>query len=157
MIVLGIDPGLAICGWGAVEQVAGDLKHIDHGCITTQPGQLHHERLLQINQELFSLIKRYQPATIAIEELFFYKNVKTAFKVAEARGVILLTAAQASMPVREYTPLQVKLAVTSYGRADKQQMQKMVKLILKLDKIPKSDDAADALAIAITCLQSKNF
>lgn len=157
MIVLGIDPGLATCGWGVIAKEAGDYKHIEHGCIITKPEQSHHERLLQINQELLSLIKKYKPSTIAVEELFFYKNVKTAFKVGEARGVILLTAAQVGLPVREYTPLQVKLAVTSYGRADKQQIQKMVKVLLKLDEIPKPDDTADALAIAMTCIQSREF
>jgi crossover junction endodeoxyribonuclease RuvC len=157
MTILGIDPGLATCGWGVVAKVAGDFKHIKHGCIITRAGQKHHERLLQINQELLALIKKHKPDMIAVEELFFYKNVKTALKVGEARGVIFLTIAQTNLPVKEYTPLQVKQAVTSYGRADKQQIQKMMKVLLKLDKIPQPDDAADALAVAMTCLQTKSI
>ena len=155
MIILGIDPGLATTGWGVVKKERAQFKMIDYGCIITSATQNHADRLLSINVELTRLIKKYKPDMVSVEELFFYKNVKTATKVGEARGVILLTAAQLNIKLKEFTPLQIKQAISSYGRADKQQMQRMVKVILNLKEIPKPDDAADALAAAITCLQTK--
>lgn len=153
MRVLGIDPGLATTGWGVVEKNKSQLSMVEYGVIETSTKLAHEKRLVFIHQSLLNLIKKYKPVRVAVEQLFFYKNVKTATKVGEARGVILLAIAQSGLVLDELTPLQVKQTVTSYGRADKQQVQKMVKLILGLKQIPKPDDAADALAIAITCLQ----
>lgn len=153
MRVLGIDPGLATTGWGVVDKDKSKLLMVEYGTIKTPAGQLHEERLVFIHQSLLDLIKKYQPNRTAVEQLFFSKNVKTATKVGEARGVMLLAIAQSGLSIDELTPLQVKQAITSYGRADKQQMQKMVKIILGLKQIPKPDDAADALAIAVTSLQ----
>lgn len=153
-IILGIDPGLATVGYGLVKQEKGKLFIINYGIISTQAGHNFEARLLQIHKELEKIIKKYKPDTIAVEELFFCKNVKTAIKVGQARGVILLTCQMENLPIYEYTPLQVKQAITSYGKADKNQVQQMVKTILNLKQIPKPDDAADALAIAITCANS---
>ncbi|PKL72429.1 crossover junction endodeoxyribonuclease RuvC [Candidatus Kuenenbacteria bacterium HGW-Kuenenbacteria-1] len=156
MIILGIDPGLAITGYGIInEDKKLEIKLITYGCINTNSKLSTIERLEKIHLELKKIVKKYKPDKIAVEELFFAKNVKTALKVGEARGVILLTIRQKKVPFFEFTPLQVKQAVASYGRASKQQVQKMVKAILNLEKVPKSDDAADALAIAITCAQTK--
>jgi len=155
MIILGIDPGTAIIGYGIIEkQGKNKLEKIDYGSITTLSNLSDAERLKELNKKLDSLIKRYKPDIVAVEDIFFFKNLKTAIKVSQARGVILLTAAKTKCKIKEYTPLQVKQAVACYGRADKLQVQKMVKNILKLDKIPKPDDAADALAIAICCAHS---
>ncbi|MFH0856278.1 MAG: crossover junction endodeoxyribonuclease RuvC [bacterium] len=150
-IILGIDPGFAITGYGIIE-VAGksDIKMIDYGCITTESKYEFPERLEILHNELEAVIKKYDPSLIAVEELFFCKNVKTALMVGHARGVILLGAIQNKIPLAELTPLQVKQGITGYGKADKRQMQKMVKIILGLKEIPSPDDAADALAIAIT-------
>jgi crossover junction endodeoxyribonuclease RuvC len=149
MIILGIDPGTATTGYGLIEDKKGKMKLIVAGTIETKAGELHYFRLLDIFKSVVNLIKNYHPDTIAVEEIFFFKNVKTATKVGEARGVILLAAASEHLPIAEYTPLQVKQALVGYGRAEKIQVQKMVKVILNLDQIPKSDDLADALAVAI--------
>lgn len=154
MRILGIDPGFAITGYGIIEQIGNKLKFIDCGVIKTD-SSLDFQLRLKINsEELQKIITGYKPEIMAIEELFFTKNTKTAIKVAESRGVLLLTGIQNNLPIYEYTPLQIKQALTGYGRADKNQIQQMVKILLCLNKIPKPDDAADALAIAITCAQS---
>ena len=157
MTILGIDPGYGRCGWGIIEQKGSQYKMIDYGCIETSPNQLFSERLEQIHQAISQLIKLHQPAKVGVEELFFAKNTKTALKVAQARGVILLTIQQAHIPIIELTPNQVKQSVTSYGGADKKQVQDMVKMMLRLAEIPKPDDAADALAIAITAATWTQF
>ncbi|MAF20574.1 MAG: crossover junction endodeoxyribonuclease RuvC [Parcubacteria group bacterium] len=154
MIILGIDPGTAITGYGIIEKNGDILKMIKYGCIKTTKDHSSAERLYQIDQQLTKLIRQYKPKQVAIEDIFFFKNLKTAIKVSQARGVILAQAARMKIPVFEYTPLQIKQAVTGYGRADKSQVQKMVKLILSLKEIPKPDDAADALAAAICCAHS---
>lgn len=154
MIILGVDPGIAIVGYGLIEDTSRKLRLIDCGCITTMAGCPQAERLADINKEILNIIEKFKPDFLAIEELFFCKNTKTALKVGEARGVILATAMQKHLIIREFTPLQIKQAITSYGRADKKQMQQMVKIILGLTDIIKSDDAADAVAAAITCAHS---
>ena len=156
MKILGIDPGVAIVGYGIIEDKKRKLELLECGCITTQAGRPHPERLQKIGDELSKIIEKSKPDILAIEELFFCKNVKTALKVGEARGVILATGMKYKLPIREFTPLQVKQAITSYGRADKKQVQEMVKVILGLKEIIKQDDAADAVAVAITCAQTEN-
>ncbi len=154
MIILGIDPGTAITGYGLVKSTSNRLELIDYGCIRTETGLSAAERLKMIDQQLTKIIKKNKPEKVAVEDIFFFKNLKTVIAVSQARGVILARAAKMKVPVIEYTPLQIKQAVTSYGRADKTQVQKMVKLLLKLKQIPKPDDAADALATAICCAHS---
>lgn len=158
-IILGIDPGFAITGYGIIEKTGkNNIKMIDYGCITTNSKENFSERLKIIHKELTEIIKKYDNLSlIAVEELFFCKNVKTALMVGQARGVILLTAIQAGISLKELTPLQVKQGITGYGKADKKQIQKMAQVILKLKEIPTPDDAADALAIAITAANSSNF
>jgi len=153
-LILGIDPGLATTGYGLIQVTSGKTKHIKHGIISTPVKTDLAKRLVVISEKTNKLIKKYKPDFIAVEELFFCKNVKTALKVGHARGVILLAASQNKLPLYEFTPLQIKQAITSYGRADKRQVQQMVKLILGLKTIPTPDDAADALAIAICCAHS---
>ncbi len=153
MIILGIDPGTATTGYGLIEKNK-ELKLIDYGCIKTAANLATAERLKELHDRLNDLIKKYKPDIMAVEDIFFFKNLKTAIKVSQARGVILLTAAKTKILAFEYTPLQIKQAVTSYGRAEKIQVQKMVKLLLNLEEIPKPDDAADALAVAICCANS---
>ena len=149
MIILGIDPGTAITGYGVVSYQGNHLKRIAYGTIRTTPDLTLASRLCSIHQELTELIASYRPEVVAVEELFFNKNVRTALAVGQARGVILLAAANAELEVAEYTPLQVKQAIVGYGRAEKHQVQEMVRILLCLTEIPKPDDAADALAIAI--------
>lgn len=150
MVILGIDPGIGRCGWGVVEYKSAKFKVIDYGCIETKPNGSIEKRLLEIASEVTDIIKKYNPDEFSIEELFFGANSKTALVVGQARGVVLLCAGENKLPVAIYTPLQVKMALTGYGRADKSQIGQMVKIILKLNEIPKLDDTADALAIAIT-------
>jgi len=150
MIILGIDPGLATIGYGVIQAVGDNFKEIDYGVITTSSKSGMLKRLMKIEKEIRKLIKKHKPKIITCEDIFFYKNVKTAFLVGQARGVILLACAKEKVEVKSYTPLQIKLSVVGYGRATKNQVQKMVKNILKLRDIPKSDDAADALAVALT-------
>lgn len=151
MIILGIDPGTAITGYGFIETEKGTLKIIDYGCVFTPAKTDNSKRIASIAEKLTALIKKHQPQNIAIEQLFFFKNAKTAISVSEARGAVLLIANQLRLEIHEYTPLQVKQAITGYGKAEKIQIQKMVKVILQLKEMPKPDDAADALAVAICC------
>lgn len=149
MIVLGIDPGFALTGFGVLEYWGNRFKMLEYGVVSTKAGELFSRRLLQIDARLRELIRTYHPDGCAVEELFFNNNAKTAIAAAHGRGVAVLAAASMEVPVYEYTPLQVKQAVVGYGRAEKRQVQQMVKTILHLDHLPKPDDAADALAIAI--------
>ena len=149
MIILGIDPGLAIVGWGVVEYKSARFRTIAYGSLQTPAGERLEERLKQIFDGMRQLIQTYHPDSIAVEELFFNTNITTGIRVAEARGVILLAAELAGVPVQEYTPLQVKQSVTGYGRAEKKQVITMVTMLLGLKQPPKPDDTADALAIAI--------
>lgn len=149
MVILGIDPGYAIVGYGLIEYVGNRFRVFDYGSIQTKAGMPTNERLKIIYDSMTELIARHKPDAMAVEELFFNTNSKTAIVVAEARGIILLSAINAGLDIAEYTPLQVKQAVTGYGRADKNQVQQMTKALLGLDKVPKPDDTADALAIAI--------
>ncbi len=150
MTVIGIDPGLALMGFGVVESDGYRFKMLDYGVLETPAHTDDGERLLQIWKGLNNLFEMYKPDAVSVEELFFNKNVKTAISVAQARGVALLAVKAAGIPLYEYTPLQAKQAVVGYGRAEKAQIQMMVKTILNLREVPKPDDAADALAIAIT-------
>ncbi len=149
MLILGVDPGTAITGFGLVKEQGGRLKTEGYGVIRTKADCPLSDRLKQIYEQITTLVSQYQPAVMVVEELFFNKNTKTALAVGQARGVILLAAANQGLEIAEYTPLQVKMAVAGYGRADKNQVQEMVRILLKLKAIPKPDDAADALAIAI--------
>lgn len=157
MLVLGIDPGTAITGYGIVEETNNRIKCVTMGCVRTPAGMPLQARLAIIYRELSGVISRYSPDCVSVEQLFFNTNVKSALAVGHARGVALLACAQAGLSVAEYTPLQVKLAVAGYGRADKKQMQSMVKLLLGLDEEPKPDDVADALAIAMCHLNSAQY
>lgn len=150
MRILGIDPGIGRTGWGMIEDTSSKLQVINFGCFETEPNSPTPERLVLLYAHMQQIIQEYKPEALGIEELFFNTNVSTAFTVGQARGVILLAAAQAGLPIGIYTPLQVKMAVTGYGRAEKKQVGDMVKLLLKLKTVPKPDDTADALAIAIT-------
>ena len=149
MIVLGLDPGTATTGFGFIEEVEGDLKLLDYGCITTRPNTPLGERLNQICKDIEELISIHHPDEISMEEIFFSKNVKTAIKVSHARGSIMQELSALGYNINEYTPNQIKEAVTGYGNADKKQVQKMVQIILDMDHTPRPDDAADALATAI--------
>jgi len=146
--ILGIDPGTATTGFAVIERIGGEVHALDFGVVSTRPKIPAEERLLEIAENISELLELHQPDLVAVESLFFFKNQTTAFAVAQARGVILLEIARFKVPLVEITPLQVKRAIAGYGKADKQQVQKMVKEIFSLEKIPKPDDAADALAIA---------
>lgn len=148
MRILGIDPGYGIVGYGVVEKSGNKISYVSHGAIVTGKAERFDERLEHVYRGVLEVITQYRPDLVAVESIYFYKNVKTAIYVGEARGVILLAVRHSNLPVVEFTPHQVKLAITGYGRADKQQIQKVIKILLKLDEIPKPDDAADALAIA---------
>lgn len=150
MIILGIDPGTATTGFGLVRVDGMRLEMIDCGVISTHKDLPHAQRLAELYTDMQELLKLHKPDAVAVEKLFFAANVTTAMKVGEARGVVLLSLEQAGVPIHEYTPLQVKQTVTGYGKAVKKQVQEMVKIQLKLDVVPKPDDAADALAIALT-------
>ncbi|MEI6288445.1 MAG: crossover junction endodeoxyribonuclease RuvC [bacterium] len=154
-IILGIDPGIADTGWGLIEVEKNQLTHIAHGSVKTDKKWPLLKRLEKLSIDLSQIIKKYQPDRASVEELFFCNNAKTALVVGQARGVALLTLSQHNLPMQEFTPLQVKQAVTGYGRADKKQIQQMVKIILHLEKIPQPDDAADALAIAICAANNR--
>ncbi|MDO5018256.1 MAG: crossover junction endodeoxyribonuclease RuvC [Lagierella massiliensis] len=156
MRVLGIDPGIAIVGYSVLDYDNNRLKLIEYGCITTSSKSSLPDRLKFIDEEMSQIISEFRPEDMAIEELFFNKNVKTAITVAQARGVEVLSGIKNGLRVYEYTPLQVKQGIVGYGRAEKIQVQEAVKNILRLDHIPKPDDAADAIAIAIChCFGSK--
>ncbi len=148
--ILGIDPGTGIVGFGLIESGGNRVNILDAGVIRTPAGQKDELRLLTIYNELGELIRDHKPEWISIEKLFFARNVTTAMSVSQSRGVILLAATQAKLKVAEYSPLQIKMAITGYGRADKKQIQEMVRVLLSLKEIPKPDDAADALAAALT-------
>ena len=149
MRILGIDPGVAIVGFGVVDQDKGSTRMVQYGAITTEAGLPLATRLVQIENDLRQLIEQFQPDVISIEELFFSKNITTGIAVAHARGVILCAAEKMGVPIYEYTPMQVKQAVVGYGLAEKHQVMDMVRRLLKLTAIPRPDDAADALAIAL--------
>lgn len=149
MRILGIDPGYAIVGYGIVEQNAMNFSVVSHGAVTTCAKEKFQKRLKCIYEDISFLIEKYKPDCVSIEKLYFNTNTTTAIDVAQARGVILLAAESHGLPVYEYTPLQVKQAVTGYGRAEKHQVMEMVKSLLKLKAVPKPDDTADALALAI--------
>lgn len=157
MTILGIDPGIAQTGYGVVEKIRSSkfevrnsgLRCVSYGCITTAKEKHAGARLAILEKELQQVLREYKPDVVAVERLYFFKNLKTVMPVSEARGVILLAIAKKKLPVIELTPLQAKMAITGYGRADKKQMQRMVQQILKLSQIPKPDDAADALGLAI--------
>lgn len=153
--ILGIDPGYGIVGWGIIDQQQSSLRYRAHGTITTPAAFPFPERLRTIYTELVKLFEEYSPTLMGVEKLYFEKNVKTAIDVSQARGVILLSATLHNIALVEYTPLQVKQSVTGFGKADKAQVQRMVKSILKLSEIPKPDDAADALALAICSSQHR--
>lgn len=157
MKILGVDPGIGRCGWAIIETQGQKLIAHGYGCIETSSKTFIENRLEKIHAEISRTIKKYKPDFLAIEELFFGANSKTAFVVGEARGVILLAGSQNKIEVVTYTPLEVKIALTGYGRAEKPQMGQMVKTILKLKEVPKPDDTADALAIALTCAFSSKF
>ena len=149
MVILGIDPGLAIVGWGVVDYAGARFRTLGYGSIETPAGMDTPQRLLTIRRGMNALLKKYRPEQMAIEELFFTKNITTGIRVAEARGIILLAGAEAGVPMAEYTPMQVKQAVVGYGNATKHQVMDMTKRILNLAAVPKPDDAADAVAIAL--------
>jgi len=154
MLTLGIDPGTATTGFGLITEKNRKLAFLDHGVISTSRKDSSQDRLKVIYQGIKGLLAQYKPKVVSVEKIFFGKNTKTAIAVGQARGIVLLTAAEMGVPVAEYTPLQVKLAITGYGKADKKQVQAMVKILLELPFVPKPDDAADALAIAICHLHS---
>lgn len=149
MIIFGLDPGIAIVGYGIIEVLGNRVRLLDYGVITTDASLSVPERLNIIDFELNKLIAEFEPDELAIEELFFNKNVKTVINVAQARGVEILSFVKRGISVYEYTPLQIKQAITGYGRAEKKQMQESIRMIFKLKEIPKPDDAADAMAVAL--------
>ena len=149
MRILGIDPGVATVGFGVIDSEGGRQRMVQYGAITTPAGMPLAARLVQIGDDLGQLIRQFQPDEMSIEELFFSKNITTGIAVAHGRGIILLSGYQAGLQIYEYTPLQVKQAVVGYGRADKKQVMDMVRRILSLQAVPKPDDAADAVAIAL--------
>lgn len=157
MIILGIDPGVATVGWGVIRKEGSATTAVDYGHISTDKKLPLSERLLEIHKDLIRLLEKFQPEEAAIEELFFTNNQKTGIDVAQARGVILLTLMQYRVTVAGYTPLEVKQALTNYGAADKRQVQEMVRILLQLQQIPKPDDAADALAIALCHSARRTF
>ncbi len=157
MIIVGLDPGIAILGYGVIEYKGNNFKVIDYGAMETTPDNIFPVRLKMLYDELSKLLDKYKPDSVAIEELFFNKNSKTAIKVGQARGVQVLAAINKGIELFEYTPLQVKQGVVGYGRADKKQVQEMVKVLLNLNTVPKPDDVADALAVAICHAHSSNF
>jgi crossover junction endodeoxyribonuclease RuvC len=149
VIVLGIDPGTAAMGYGIVERIGGGLRSVDYGCLETSADELLPARLLTIYRFVSDLVSLHKPQLVGVERLFFSRNAQTAFAVGQARGVVLLAAAQHDVPVRDATPNEVKVAVAGYGAADKEQVQRMVRTVLDLPQLPTPDDAADALAVAI--------
>ena len=154
MLVLGVDPGTAITGYGLVREEEGGLTLVDYGVITTPAGQPLPERLQTIYSGLADVAGKHQPQQAAVEELFFSRNVRTALSVGHARGVALLALVDAGLAIYEYKPLEIKQAITGYGGADKQQVQEMVRLLLNLDHVPQPDDAADAVAVAVCHIHS---
>ncbi|HHT83391.1 MAG: crossover junction endodeoxyribonuclease RuvC [Christensenellales bacterium] len=157
MVILGIDPGYATVGYGIIDSTGSNNKVIDYGVITTPKEQKLPARLKHISECVKELIAKHKPNAICVEELFFQSNRKTAIFVAEARGAIILSCMDSDIAMYEYTPLQIKQAITGYGRADKNQIQQMVKVMLGLKSAPKPDDAADALAVALTHAQTNKL
>jgi crossover junction endodeoxyribonuclease RuvC len=155
VIVLGIDPGTASLGYGIIERTGGGLRAVDYGCLTTSPDAPLPDRLHHIHALVTELVETHHPDIVAVERLFFSRNAQSAFGVGQARGVVLLAAAQGGVPVREATPNEIKMAVTGYGAADKAQVGRMVAIILSLSAVPTPDDAADALATAICVANSE--
>ena len=149
MIVLGIDPGYALMGWGVVEANGSQMKLLGYGCIETKAGTPMQHRLRTLQLGIRDLTLMYHPDEVAFEELFFAQNVTTALMVGAARGAAIIAAAEYTENLYEYTPMQIKQAITGYGKADKKQIQQMVKMLLRMEEIPKPDDAADAIAIAL--------
>jgi crossover junction endodeoxyribonuclease RuvC len=149
VIVLGIDPGTAALGYGIIERTGSRLREVDHGCLETSPVLGLPDRLRAIHECVSDLLSLHEPALVGVERLFFSRNAQTAFGVGQARGVVLLACAEAGAPVREATPNEVKVAVAGYGAADKEQVQRMVRVVLEMRDTPRPDDAADALAVAI--------
>ena len=150
MIILGVDPGTATTGYGIVRH-SKISECLDYGVIKTNPLSPMPERLRILSNKLNQIIAKYKPGVLAVENVYFFKNLKTALPVSQAKGVILLAAAKKNIKVREFTPLQVKMGVAGYGRAEKKQIQRMIQLLLNLKELPKPDDAADALAVAVCC------
>lgn len=161
MIVLGLDPGTASLGWGVIDTGRNNdtckAKCLAYGCLQTDKSMTDSQRLLALGNGVEKLLKEYSPDLVSVEKLFFFSNQKTVMTVSQARGVILMIIEREGLAMTEFTPLQVKQSLTGYGRADKEQVQQMVKLLLHLEVIPKPDDAADALAIALTGAQSHSF
>ncbi|QWU15071.1 Holliday junction endonuclease RuvC [Paenibacillus sophorae] len=149
MRILGIDPGIAIVGFGFIDKNGSKLTPVQYGCIQTEAHTPDEERLLHVYEGMLQLIDRYKPDAVAFEKLFFNRNVTTAMSVSQARGVLVLASVQRGLPVAEYTPMQVKQAIVGYGKAEKKQVQEMVRMYLKLSAVPKPDDVADALAVAV--------
>lgn len=149
MRILGIDPGIAIVGFGFIDKQGSKLVPVQYGCIQTEAHTPEEERLLHVYEGMVQLMDKYKPDAVALEKLFFNRNVTTAMSVGQARGVMVLAAVQKGLPVSEYTPMQVKQAIVGYGKAEKRQVQEMTRMFLKLQAIPKPDDVADALAVAI--------
>ena len=154
IVVLGIDPGYALMGWGVVEASGGRMRLLGYGCVETKAGTPMQHRLRTLLMGVRDLVNIYHPDDVAFEELFFARNVTTALMVGAARGAAIIAATEYTENLYEYTPMQIKQAVTGYGKADKKQIQQMVKLLLNLSEIPKPDDAADAIACAITHAQA---
>jgi len=158
MLVLGLDPGLATTGYGIVrESASGELSAVEYGTIVTSARQALPQRLLELDRQLGRLIVTHQPDVVAVEQMFFGRNVTTALVVGQARGVAILNAARAGLPVFEYKPVEVKQAITGYGNAGKPQVQEMVRMLLNLDRVPRPDDAADAIAVAICHLHTQRL
>ncbi len=155
MIIIGIDPGLATVGFGIIRKEKNSIIPMSYGCIRTSAKKQNSERLLEIYNELNILFEKYSPSEVAVEKLFFTNNITSAMGVSEARGIIFLAAQQKNIPVTEYTPNQIKQAITGSGRADKKQMQEMIKRLLNLDEVPRPDDAADGLSIALCHINMK--
>ncbi len=149
-LILGIDPGFGRVGYGIIEESGRENYNVlEYGCVETNSKELFVQRLMHIEKECIALLEKYKPDVVAIEQLFFTKNITTGIKVSEARGVIQLTAAKAGVQIVEFTPTQIKSIIAGHGKADKKQMQRMVQMLLRLKEMPKQDDAADALAVAL--------
>ncbi len=155
MITLGIDPGTATMGYGVVERRNDEFLCLEYGIISTEKGHSPSYRLHVLSENISSLIEKYSPAMLAIENVYFFKNIKTVIPVSQAKGAIMATAEKENVPVREFTPLQIKMAITGYGKADKAQVQEMIKITLNLEKKPSPNDAADALGAAISGILEK--
>jgi crossover junction endodeoxyribonuclease RuvC len=155
--ILGVDPGTATTGWAILEEKKGQVTAVAFGHISTSPQNTEAERLKEVSDDMRAIIRKYAPQESAVEDIFFFKNEKTAVKVSQSRGAMLLTLEQENVRIFSYTPLQVKQALTGYGRAEKKQIQLMVKSILKLKEIPKPDDTADAIAIALCHINSRKM